>query len=193
MGNVIIPRLLSVNANPMLMRYSDFADQYPGAEVVGVDVSPTQPQWIPPNLKFEHDDVSQPWTYKPDTFDYIHMRWLVGNIEDWYELFKEIFRALKPGGYFESKESSAIITSDDGTVTEDSALSQWGKVFNQAGKKWGRSFLIVEDDIQRKAMEAAGFVDIKEYPFKARMNDRRDKWHMTNLLATGTVRNVASR
>ncbi|XXH05334.1 hypothetical protein Hte_011760 [Hypoxylon texense] len=166
-----VQNVLDVGCGPGIWAI-DFADQYPAAEVIGVDVSPTQPQWIPPNLKFEHDDVSLPWTYKPDSFDFIHMRWLVGNIQDWYALYKEIFKALKPGGYFENKESSAIIISDDGTVTEDSALSQWGKVFNQGGRKSGRSFSVVEDDIQRKAMEAAGFVDIKEYPMKARCTDR---------------------
>ena len=27
------------------------ADMFPDAEVVGTDISPTQPTWIPPNLK----------------------------------------------------------------------------------------------------------------------------------------------
>ncbi|KAI1372349.1 S-adenosyl-L-methionine-dependent methyltransferase [Hypoxylon crocopeplum] len=144
----------------------DFADQFPNAEVVGVDLSPQQPQWLPPNLKFEVDDVTRPWTYEPDSFDYIHMRWLVGAIPDWPALFKEVFTALKPGGYFETKESSAVITSDDGTVTEGSALDQWGKVFGEAGKDDGRTFRVVEEDIQRKAMEEAGFVDIREHNFK---------------------------
>ncbi|KAI0390834.1 S-adenosyl-L-methionine-dependent methyltransferase [Xylariaceae sp. FL0594] len=139
----------------------DFADQYPSAEVIGVDISPSQPQWIPPNLKFEIDDITQPWTYAPNSFDYIHMRWLIGAIPDWYGLFREVYRALKPGGIFESKESSAVITSDDGSVAPGSALDQWGKIFRESGKKFGRSFSIIEEDLQRKAMEAAGFVDIK--------------------------------
>ncbi|EMR61965.1 putative methyltransferase domain-containing protein [Eutypa lata UCREL1] len=143
----------------------DFADQYPSAEVIGVDISPPQPNWVPPNLKFEVDDVTLEWTYAPDSFDYVHMRWLVGAIPDWDELFREIYKVVKPGGYFESKESSSVITSDDGTVAEGSALDQWGKVFSEAGKKFGRTFRVVEEDIQRKAMEAAGFVDIQEYNF----------------------------
>jgi SAM-dependent methyltransferase len=140
---------------------SDFADQYPSAEVIGVDISPSQPQWIPPNLKFEIDDVTQPWTYAPNSFDYIHMRWLVGAIPDWYALFREVFQTLKPGGIFESKESSCMIQADDGTVPYGSALDQWGRVFVEAGNKFGRSFRVYEDDIQVKAMEAAGFVDLK--------------------------------
>ncbi|KAK6949670.1 hypothetical protein Daesc_009753 [Daldinia eschscholtzii] len=135
----------------------DFADQYPNAEVIGVDVSPQQPQWIPPNLRFEVDDVTQPWTYEPDSFDYIHIRWLVGTIPDWYALFREAYQALKPGGYLESQESSCMMTSDDGTVKEGSPLDQWSKVFSEAGKKTGRTFTVIEEDLQRKAMEAAGF------------------------------------
>ncbi|KAL7620130.1 hypothetical protein AAE478_009123 [Parahypoxylon ruwenzoriense] len=146
----------------------DFADQFPGTEVIGVDISAQQTQWIPPNLRFEVDDITQPWTYKENSFDYIHMRWLVGAIQDWPGLYREVYMTLKPGGWFENKESSCIITSDDGTVFDGSALDQWGKVFVEAGKKCDRSFRVVEDAIQRKAMEEAGFVDIREHYFKAR-------------------------
>ena len=29
---------------------SDFADEYPNTEVIGTDISPIQPTWVPPNL-----------------------------------------------------------------------------------------------------------------------------------------------
>lgn len=146
--------------------YSDFADQHPESEVIGLDISPPAPHWIPVNLKFEVDDITQEWTYPADNFDYIHMRWLVGSIADWTALYKEIFRALKPGGIFEHKESSCVIQSDDGSLASDSALAQWGKVFVQAGTKFGRSFSVVEENIQQQAMAAAGFVDIKTTEMK---------------------------
>lgn len=158
-------------AKPHQPTPSDFADEFPGTEVIGLDISAQQPQWIPPNLKFELDDITRPWTYDPDTFDYIHMRWLVGAIPDWTALYKEIFFTLKPGGYFENKESSAVITSDDGTVAEGSALDQWGKMFGEAGKKCGRTFRVVEEEIQRKAMAEAGFVDVVEVNFKVSVVD----------------------
>ncbi|KAI0837016.1 S-adenosyl-L-methionine-dependent methyltransferase [Hypoxylon sp. FL0890] len=144
----------------------DFADLFPSAEVIGVDISPQQPQWIPPNLKFEVDDVTQPWTYEPNSFDYIHLRWLTGSVPDWYALYREVFKALKPGGYFEHKESSCLLISDDGTVAEGSAIDQWGKVFTEAGKKFGRTFSVVEEGLQRKAMEAAGFEIVEELDMK---------------------------
>jgi hypothetical protein len=31
--------------------HRDFADEYPNAEVIGTDISPIQPSWVPPNLK----------------------------------------------------------------------------------------------------------------------------------------------
>lgn len=67
----------------------------------------------------------------------------------------------------ESFEPSPLVKSDDGSVKDDSALGQWGKFFVMGGEKAGRSFTVVDDGLQRKAMEAAGFVDIQEFVFKA--------------------------
>ncbi|KAH7016206.1 S-adenosyl-L-methionine-dependent methyltransferase [Microdochium trichocladiopsis] len=154
-------------------------EQHPESEVIGLDISPQQPHWIPVNLKFEVDDITQPWTYDPNTFDYIHMRWLVGSITDWTLLYKEIFTALKPGGIFEHKESSCDIRSDNGTVGRDTALALWGTVFLEAGVKVKRTFAVVEDDIQVKAMEAAVFVDVQvtnmRVPIGGWPSDEKDK------------------
>lgn len=55
---------------------------------------------------------------------------------------------------------------DDGTITEKSAMHQWGKFFVEGGKKIGRSFTIVEDGVQKSAMEKAGFINTEERDFK---------------------------
>ncbi|KAJ4180851.1 hypothetical protein NW755_011383 [Fusarium falciforme] len=144
----------------------DFAEAFPKTEVIGTDVSPIQPSWVPPNLRFEIDDCTQEWTFAPNSLDYIHMRWLVGSIVDWPQLFKEAYKCLKPGGYIESHEALSRMDCDDGSIHEKSAMHQWGKFFVEGGKKIGRSFTIVEDEIQRKAMEEAGFVNIEERNFK---------------------------
>ncbi|RSL69594.1 hypothetical protein CEP53_002185 [Fusarium sp. AF-6] len=145
---------------------SDFADEYPNASVIGTDVSPIQPSWVPPNLQFQIDDCTQEWTFKENSVDFVHVRWLVGSIPDWTALFKQAYRCLKPGAYLESHEASARVLSDDGSVQDDSALGQWGEIFIEGGRKIGRPFTVVEDDLQKKAMEAAGFVDIKVATFK---------------------------
>lgn len=112
------------------------------------------------------DDCTQEWTFSPDSLDYVHMRYLTGSIVDWGALFHEAFRCCKPGGYIESLESAPWLESDDGTVTDKTAMCQWGELFVQGGLKIGRSFTLVDDEEQRKGMKAAGFVDIQEFNIK---------------------------
>ncbi|KAI7788541.1 methyltransferase domain-containing protein [Diaporthe eres] len=145
----------------------DFADDHPEANVIGTDISPIQPKWVPPNLKFEIEDCTSEWTFHANEFDYVHIRYLVGSIVDWSALFKEAYNALKPGAWLESFEGSPHMVSDDGSVAEKSAISQWGKFFEEGGRTLGRTFMVVDTGIQRKAMEEAGFVDIQEWEFKA--------------------------
>ncbi|KAK7742976.1 hypothetical protein SLS63_000544 [Diaporthe eres] len=145
----------------------DFADDHPEANVIGTDISPIQPKWVPPNLKFEIEDCTSEWTFHANEFDYVHIRYLVGSIVDWPALFKEAYNALKPGAWLESFEGSPHMISDDGSVAEKSAISQWGKFFEEGGRTLGRTFMVVDTGIQRKAMEEAGFVDIQEWEFKA--------------------------
>ncbi|KAH6664811.1 S-adenosyl-L-methionine-dependent methyltransferase [Plectosphaerella plurivora] len=144
----------------------DFADEFPGAEVIGTDLSPIQPNWIPPNLQFQIDDCTRPWSFEPNSLDFVHIRLLVGSIADWPSLFAKAFLALRPGGWIESHESSPVIRSDDSTLTPGGAMEQWGPVFLEGGQRTGRTFAVLEDGLQRKGMEAAGFVDIHEADYK---------------------------
>lgn len=41
----MVTRILLMDAS------SDFADEFPDAEVIGTDVSPIQPSWVPPNVQ----------------------------------------------------------------------------------------------------------------------------------------------
>jgi len=54
----------------------------------------------------------------------------------------------------------------DDTITDDSALGQWGKVFWEGGKKFGRTFRVIEDDVQRTGMTKAGFADLEVREWK---------------------------
>ncbi|UZP43063.1 hypothetical protein NXS19_010879 [Fusarium pseudograminearum] len=126
----------------------DFADQYPSAEIIGTDLSPIQPSWIPPNLQFIIEDCTREWTFKSSFADYIHSRWLMGSIGNWDFFFSEAFRVCKPG------------------VDPNSAMGHWGKFFIEGSKKIGTSFTVVEDGTQRKAMEKAGFINIQEFDFR---------------------------
>jgi len=54
----------------------DFADEFPAAEVIGTDLSPIQPGWVPPNCRFELEDANLEWTFPDDKFDLISVRGL---------------------------------------------------------------------------------------------------------------------
>ena len=112
--------------------------------MVGTDISPIQPLWVPPNCRFELDNCERPWTYPDNSFDYIHIRGLVGCIQDWEALYKDCLRCLKPGGWFEQQEYSLPIVGNSEPLPDDSVWNAWGKVFEQAGEKTGRSFLVTD-------------------------------------------------
>lgn len=95
------------------------------------------------------------------------MRGLVGSIDNWDALFQKAFICLKPGGWLESYEISPTWESDDDTIPPNSAMAKWGPMFIEGGRQSGRSFTIVKDKVQRKAMQAAGFKNIDEKNIKA--------------------------
>ena len=145
---------------------SDFADAFATASVIGTDLSPMQPTWIPANLKFEIDDATLPWTWPDSTFDFIHIRFLFGAIADWGAFFRQAYRVSVPGGWVESVEADCELRSDDGTIASHPAMAKWSQLFREAGIKTGRSCTLIADDVQRKSMEAAGFENIKVHTFK---------------------------
>ena len=138
----------------------DFADEYPNAQVLGTDLSPIQPYWIPVNCKFEIDDAELPWTWSEGTFDYVHIRYLVGAVADWPRLFRQAYAALKPGGWVESFEPDSAFASDDGSLPADSQLVHWANLNREGGRRIGRPFTVVSDDLQLKGIQEAGFTDI---------------------------------
>jgi hypothetical protein len=91
---------------------------------------------------------------------------LYGSIQDWEALFDEAYRVLKPGGWLESHEASPMSYCDDGSIPEGSAIAQWGKFFFEGGKKLGRTFKVIENDIQPKNMERLGMENVSMFDMK---------------------------
>jgi ubiquinone/menaquinone biosynthesis C-methylase UbiE len=136
----------------------DFADQFPSARVVGIDLSPIQPEWAPPNCKFELDDAELDWTFKENEFDFIHIRYMIGSIKNWQRLYQQAFRALKPGGWIEHSEFRAETGCDDGSVPEDSIYDWWTKkLLIPSGEKLGKTFTPTKDNLHVKNLREAGF------------------------------------
>ncbi|KAG6070534.1 hypothetical protein E4U16_006796 [Claviceps sp. LM84 group G4] len=142
----------------------EFGDQFPNASVIGTDLSPCQPQWVPPNVRFEIDDATLEWTWDENHFDFIHIRYIVGGIQDWTALLKEAYRCCAPGGWVQSLEIDLDLRSDDGSLELDPILISHGDLFREGGKIMNRPFFVQE--IQQAAFDEAGFVDKKVVRFK---------------------------
>lgn len=69
-------------------------DEYPGAEVIGIDLSPIQPPWVPPNVRFLVDDAEAPWLFGQDSLDLVHMRNMSTAIKDWDKLLGQAYRYI---------------------------------------------------------------------------------------------------
>jgi len=165
----------------------DMADENPQANVVGTDLSPIQPDFVPPNCAFEIDDATLEWTYPRNHFDFIHVREMFGSIPDWDYFFQQAFLHTKPGGWVEVVEHSVEPVSDDGSVGPDHFYTLWGRKVISMGQSFGKSFSIWRESKER--MEKAGFVDVQEHFYKWPMNvwmeDRKMKelgrWNQLRL------------
>ncbi|KAF9881603.1 MFS sugar transporter [Colletotrichum karsti] len=131
--------------------------------VLGTDLSPSMPQFVPPNVKFEIDDLEEEWTYS-QPFDYIHSRTMNSSVSDWKAYFKKGYDHLTPGGYFELQEADLFAYSDDDTLKADSALSKCTDLMYEASVKLGRPFQKIPPLVA--IMEEVGFVDVRMSVFK---------------------------
>ncbi|KAL5584169.1 hypothetical protein FOVSG1_015520 [Fusarium oxysporum f. sp. vasinfectum] len=143
----------------------DFADEHPDIEVIGTDISPIQPNWVPPNLKFQIEDCEQEWTFEDSSVDYIHARGLSGNV-DRFGFTEKVFKALKPKGVVEFVEVCIEPCTKNGILAKNSYIKQLGDFFREAGKKRGKPFMVTDDGSLRRVMETAGFEDMEEYKYE---------------------------
>ena len=115
----------------------DFADECPSAVVIGVDIAPIQPEWVPPNCKFQLDDVEDAWTFGEGTFDFIHGRDLNQSIRDWRKVVRQAHRSLKKGGWLELSSEHIGPYCDDSSLPSNSALAKTCALLQDANDKFG--------------------------------------------------------
>ncbi|EGC43968.1 TAM domain methyltransferase [Histoplasma capsulatum var. duboisii H88] len=164
----------------------DFADAHPSAEVVGVDLSPIQPFYVPPNCSFEIDDLEKDWTWTRP-FDYIFSRMMVGSFADFSRFADQAYRHLVPGGYLELIDCIFPMASDDGTLDTSPALKEFSDLLLQASINLGRPLNAAKN--HRETLIDAGFTNVNVLNFKWPTNrwpkDRKDKlvglWTLANI------------
>ncbi|KAH7403098.1 S-adenosyl-L-methionine-dependent methyltransferase [Cadophora sp. MPI-SDFR-AT-0126] len=143
----------------------DMADENPGAEVIGTDLSPIQPTWVPPNCRFIVDDVEDEWVYSD--FDFVHGRGMAGSIKNWETLYARVLKNLKRGGYLEMQEYETWARSDDDEKLENCpCIKKWQQHLDEASRAFGKRMNVAAE--QKEKLVAAGFEDVTEVVQKVR-------------------------
>ena len=138
----------------------DLAEEYPDAEVLGNDLSPVQPGWVPGNCMFEVDDYTKPWLHGREEVGFVFARCCAGSVRDWKGLWAEGYAALVGGGWLESVEVEGVFYSKrrGGRVGGRMGVLMGlvGEAAERAGKGWGVVGRVKE------GLGEAGFVDVRE-------------------------------
>ncbi|KAL1975820.1 hypothetical protein VTN31DRAFT_4212 [Thermomyces dupontii] len=140
----------------------DFADLHPQAEVIGCDLSPTQPSLIPPNVKFLVDNIESEWAYEGNPFDFIHARNLFVSIRDFGRLVKQCYRSVKPGGWVEFQDLDGYPHSEDGSLNGTGLQRYYDEVYG-AFEKAG--YEVSPGPKLEQWFKDAGFVNIRVEKF----------------------------
>jgi len=143
----------------------DLADAYPAALVIGTDLSPMQPSYVPPNLQFEIADADEDWMFR-QKFDLVHTRLMNDtSLKDWTHFYEQAYKVLKPGGWVESHEFSYKRHSDDRSIPPDSRITYWEDLWTEGIKKIGLQGPCDPNLVVRQ-MTDAGFINIACLEFK---------------------------
>ncbi|KAF7555980.1 hypothetical protein G7Z17_g1687 [Cylindrodendrum hubeiense] len=147
----------------------EFADEHPGCQVTGIDLSPIQPPFVPPNVSFYVDDLEDDWTFSTK-FDFIFSRFMTGSIRNWP-------RSLEPGGTLELMDIIYPLESDDGTLKEEHPSRKWSLLLQEGFSADGHPLntaLFYKDWLKDAGF--TGIVEVKEkWPLNAWPKDPRYK------------------
>ena len=68
------------------------ADAFPECSIVGMDISPIQPEEKPPNVEWVLHNVETEWPFANDQFDYVRLSLVNGSFADFGEIMKTLVR-----------------------------------------------------------------------------------------------------
>ncbi|KAK5660696.1 hypothetical protein OQA88_12060 [Cercophora sp. LCS_1] len=140
----------------------EMGDLFESANVLGVDLSPIQPEWVPPNVRFMVDDIESPWLHPRNYFDYIHSRHTVMAIKDWPKLMRRSLEHLRPGGWFEMQEVFHHPISINNTMGPDHPVSQYWSLINEGLTALGVQFHAVANERMKMMMQECGYINVQE-------------------------------
>ncbi|KAJ4289413.1 hypothetical protein N0V88_006893 [Collariella sp. IMI 366227] len=136
----------------------DVGDKYPTARVRGIDLSPTQAVWVPPNVEFLIDDCEKENWLDHDV-DLVHLRFMTTILKDVPAVLKNAYESLKPGGWIELQDLSAEILCSDSTLPPSDPVHYLYTLCGRAFSQFGMDVTLPKR--LRPLLEGAGFENIQ--------------------------------
>ncbi|KAL1953333.1 hypothetical protein VTO42DRAFT_2987 [Malbranchea cinnamomea] len=168
------PRILDLGCGTGIWAI-EMARRYKDAYVLGIDLAPIQPPNPPYNCEFQVPrDFEGLWTLGENSWDLIHLQMGCGSVSSWPNLYKKVFRHLRPGGYFEQVEINFEPHSDHYVPTEE-PLYQWYYQLKAATSYAGKPIAFNRNT--PRMLEEAGFEDVKPQLIELPLNSWRDDPH----------------
>jgi len=94
------------------------AQEFPHAQVIGIDLAPTTTRPPPSNCRFEFDDFTLGLEHYYGQFDLVHARSTANGVKDFEWLVQESALCLRPGGVLILIEGNFEILNEFGEVQE---------------------------------------------------------------------------
>lgn len=136
----------------------EFANEHPESDVLGTDLSPIQPEYVPPNCRFEVDDAEDEWVFG-SRFDLIHARFMCGSFSNFPAIFASCLDNLNPGGWIEFQDYYVKVQAMDDSLA-GTALERWNDLVLEGVRRMGKNGLAAARF--KGQMLDAGFVDVVE-------------------------------
>ena len=105
----------------------EVAQQFPQARVVGLDLENIKESGlVPDNYEFVQGNLLERLPFRDEVFDFVHQRLVLASaipFERWMDVFKELLRVTRPGGWLELPEVGVEV-SPLGPLTRH--FFEWG-------------------------------------------------------------------
>ncbi|KAG8715886.1 hypothetical protein FRC08_010061 [Ceratobasidium sp. 394] len=144
---------------------SDMAKEFPHVQAVGIDLAPSTPNGVAPNVRFETRDVTKDMAEYSGKFDMIHTRSIANGISDYPAYLVAMSQMLKPGGILMLLEGFLCIYDEGLNVMQPTggvAKLMFEVVARQASPN-GVGINRIGDRLEGWMRENGGFKDIQTH------------------------------
>ncbi|CAG7854155.1 SubName: Full=Uncharacterized protein {ECO:0000313/EMBL:CCA67105.1} [Serendipita indica DSM 11827] len=134
-----MPSLTSIPFQAAEQAY-DMAHEFPHTEVVGVDLTPVPAdlEAIPPNCRFEIDDINLGLNHFKDSFDVVHTRFVGTGLKNFRKTMDDVHQCLKPGGIAIWADADFDMCAEDWHIYQPFALDEDEDNPDQTDRSWSQ-------------------------------------------------------